>query len=666
MMLVAALLLPQLAQGSDSLILAASGKSEYQVVIAADAQEPIPAAAGEFVHFFKEITGITLAIVPDTDPMSAHEIIIGPSKHLDALAICIDWDKLGPGGYVIRTVGNHLLLFGGPARGTINAVYTFLEDHLGCRWYTPTFSVIPREPDLSVDMIHVEKVPAFESRSFEFRRSMPASPEDMAWAARMRLNYFLYASVSYKSIQRARELLSDPRFAKSLIGATRSKEKDGYWTTGRPEWWHTLAAPVGDGHCLLPREHFEKNPEYFGLDAAGKRNTLITPCLTHPAVLAIVVKNAREWLQNTPGANLISVSQPDSSGSISNEFCHCARCRSAWKKFSYKLTGNPLRGPIHDGDFPSWADRSLIRPAYDPTTTRVGPTGVLMEFINRVAEELATDYPGVLVHTFAYYWSYYPPAEMKLHRNVVIDFAPLDECRYHPLADCTHSEQLHGLWTALRRWRKLTPHVWVWRYDYGGKFRPTIRYLDRYMRQLEGARMGGAYFHSISDFYPAAQASSMSDLRRYIYAKLLWAPRWDMRKGIEEFIRAFYGAAAEDMLAYFLDTQEPTSYDGAFYRSDPFHYHDFHSVGTDPVKQEAVRRWDRLLEAAEARVVDAPRHLERVRVERLALQLCALERLPEDDPVRVRAYRDFFANAERAGYDAQALDKLRAKFGPKN
>ena len=664
--MLAGTLCSQPAQGSDRLELAVSGKSHYQVVIAQDAQEPIPAAAAEFVHFFKEITGVTLPIVTDAEPMSEHEILIGSSKHLDNLAIYIDWESLSGEGYMIRTVGNHLVLLGGPTRGAINAVYTFLEDDLGCRWYTPTFSVISKKPDLSIGIIHVENVPAFESRSFEFRKSMPASTEDVAWAARLRLNYFLSASVSYLSIQRARELLSDPRLAKSLIGATRSKEKDGNWTTGRPEWWHTLAAPVGDGYSLLPREHFEMHPEYFGLDADGKRNPSITPCLTHPEVLAIVVKNAREWLKNTPGANLISVSQADSTGDISNAFCHCPRCREAWKKFTYRLNRNPLNGPIQDGDFPSWADRSLVRPAYDPTTSRVGPTGVLMEFVNRVASELEKDFHGVLVHTFAYYWSYYPPEQIKLHPNVVIDFAPLDECRYHPLAECTHSEQLHGLWTAARRWRKLTPHVWVWRYDFGEKFRPTLRYLDLHMRELEAAGMGGAYFHNINDCHPTSHASSMSDLRRYLYAKLLWDPQWDMRKGIEEFIQAYYGDAAEEMLAYFLDTQVPSSYDATFYKSESFHYDDFHSlVGSDPVNREAIRRWDRLFEAAEEKVAAAPQHLERVQVERLALQLCTMERLPEDDPVRLKAFQDFFPRAEKAGYGDSELKKLRTRFQPR-
>ncbi|MCK7482461.1 MAG: hypothetical protein M0C28_39075 [Candidatus Moduliflexus flocculans] len=37
---------------------------------------------------------------------------------------------------VVRTAGNDLVLAGGGPRGTLYAVYTFLEDVVGCRWWT--------------------------------------------------------------------------------------------------------------------------------------------------------------------------------------------------------------------------------------------------------------------------------------------------------------------------------------------------------------------------------------------------------------------------------------------------------------------------------------------------------------------------------------------------
>ena len=88
---------------SEPLVLARQGSSEYQIVIAKDAMQPIPAVAEDFVALFETITGVRLPIVTDDKPMTKHEIIIGPSKHLDMLSPYVDWERLGREGYVIWT-----------------------------------------------------------------------------------------------------------------------------------------------------------------------------------------------------------------------------------------------------------------------------------------------------------------------------------------------------------------------------------------------------------------------------------------------------------------------------------------------------------------------------------------------------------------------------------
>ena len=71
------------AEGGDLLQLARGGESAYTVVIGKDAEEPVPTAAKDFVHFFKEITGAELSIVTDDEAMGEREIMIGPSKHVE-------------------------------------------------------------------------------------------------------------------------------------------------------------------------------------------------------------------------------------------------------------------------------------------------------------------------------------------------------------------------------------------------------------------------------------------------------------------------------------------------------------------------------------------------------------------------------------------------------
>ena len=72
----------------------------------------------------------------------------------------IDFAALGKEGYVIRTVGKHVIIAGGPVRGAMYGVYGLLEDHLGCRWFAPDVSRIPKSKRLAIGSIDDRQIPA--------------------------------------------------------------------------------------------------------------------------------------------------------------------------------------------------------------------------------------------------------------------------------------------------------------------------------------------------------------------------------------------------------------------------------------------------------------------------------------------------------------------------
>ena len=126
------------------LVIADGAKSAYTVVVASDASPSERHGAKELQMFLKEISGATLPIATDTDRVQGPMILLGQSKKLDALAK-IDFEALGDEGFVMRTAPPHLILAGGRQRGSRYAVYTFLEEQLGCRWFTPTACRIPKQ-----------------------------------------------------------------------------------------------------------------------------------------------------------------------------------------------------------------------------------------------------------------------------------------------------------------------------------------------------------------------------------------------------------------------------------------------------------------------------------------------------------------------------------------
>lgn len=304
--------------GADAIQLTVKGKSEreyllagYQVVVADDASQEVLAAAAELSGFLEMVTradrfGAEFTVVKASSARPDHQIILGRSRALDDLNLPIDWEALGDEGFVIRTVGRKLVIAGGPRRGTINGVYTFLEDVIGCRWYTPEFSVIPHKPTLSVPPLNIRKVPVFESRYVHCH-----AITDVNWAARQRLNTFTrgvtYGMKADGTRVRWGSFINEPKIAGSY-----------HYAVGAGV--HTLGP--GD---LLPYSEFGKHPEYFAF-VNGKRVKDGRPCLTNPDLLSFVIKRAKDYIKSDPTARVISISQIESPHG-----CQCPDCQAVFR-----------------------------------------------------------------------------------------------------------------------------------------------------------------------------------------------------------------------------------------------------------------------------------------------------------------------------------------------
>ncbi|MDP7211761.1 MAG: hypothetical protein QF507_08375, partial [Vicinamibacterales bacterium] len=94
----------------------------------------------------------------DADERVEKEVLIGPSQHVSELMVGIDLSRMADEEYLITTVDSSLILTGGQRRGTPNAVYTFLDEVLGCRWFAPDCTVVPTKPTLRVKSISPFKV----------------------------------------------------------------------------------------------------------------------------------------------------------------------------------------------------------------------------------------------------------------------------------------------------------------------------------------------------------------------------------------------------------------------------------------------------------------------------------------------------------------------------
>src|SRR5262245_51318581 len=136
-MLVALLFFSPEACTHAALTLAAKGRSPFQIVVASNAIPSERYAAEELQRYVETITGAKLATVTDSEPARSAEILLGDNAHLKRLGLKVEFNELGPEGFVLRTDHNKVIIAGGQPRGTLYGVYTFLEERLGVRWFTP-------------------------------------------------------------------------------------------------------------------------------------------------------------------------------------------------------------------------------------------------------------------------------------------------------------------------------------------------------------------------------------------------------------------------------------------------------------------------------------------------------------------------------------------------
>ncbi|MDR1053894.1 MAG: hypothetical protein LBL39_06925, partial [Planctomycetaceae bacterium] len=117
---------------AETLTLSEDGKTNYVIVLSAEATPLEQTAAKELKQHLDAVTGADFNIVRESEVDVANpQIVVGNSKRAKEFLPEIDVAKIPYDGIVIKTVGKNLVLLGHPQRGTLYAVNTLLEDVVG-------------------------------------------------------------------------------------------------------------------------------------------------------------------------------------------------------------------------------------------------------------------------------------------------------------------------------------------------------------------------------------------------------------------------------------------------------------------------------------------------------------------------------------------------------
>jgi len=272
----------------ENYILFSDRKSDYRIALSKQASESEQWAAKELQHWLKEISGAELPIQDLSQSFSGHQIVIGYNELVKAETGAnapADLDE----SFRYFNSGADILIYGGKMRGTMYGVMAFLENELGCRWYTPEVSVIPQRKTFSFNWFdHTEKPGIRVRNDFYFEAFDPI------WAARNRMNGTLGFSPD----------------SKKQPGGT-----ENYWAV------HTFYP------LMPPEEFFAKHPEYYSLIDGKRIHERAQLCLTNPDVLKIITERIKKRMCESPEYLIYDVSQNDWYNP-----CQCEKCQAIVKK----------------------------------------------------------------------------------------------------------------------------------------------------------------------------------------------------------------------------------------------------------------------------------------------------------------------------------------------
>ena len=349
--------------------LARDGQAAAQIVMPEAATPVERTAAQELRQHLEKVTGSAFSIVTESSAKSGPRLLVGnteASRRLapDFLAAQAAYDSI-----LLKTVGDDVILTGHPQRGALYAVYTYLEETVGVRWWTSDETFIPRLPDLPLPKLDMRYAP-----KLRFRESYYLDAFDALFKTRLKGN------VS----SRTRYMLAPMEMIPEAYGGNHRL----IHFKGRNSAYHSFY------ELVPPNVYFDRHPEWFSEIKGTRTHKGAQLCLTNDEMRRELTKNALALLREDPGADIIQISQNDHAGR-----CTCKTC----------LAVEQEEGGVG---------------------TASGP---LLRFVNQVAEEIEKEFPRVFVETFAYQYTRQAPAKVRPRANVLIRLCAIECSFLQPL-----------------------------------------------------------------------------------------------------------------------------------------------------------------------------------------------------------------------------------------
>ena len=514
------------------------GKAMADIVIGEKANGVEQYAADELAYHIAKASGVKLEIVTegkaDLSRMPYH-FFIGATDAARTAGLPVG--RLENEERVLKTAGNGFYLLGGDvpstkkaasaswgpsARGTMYAVYDFLETEMGVRWLWPGKSgeYVPKAATIAVCGIDRRGIEPYIMRVW-CGLSRTGKGDLYGWTSRREMNRFY-------------------------------DEQDKFMVR------HRVGKRVhfGTGHAFgkFVERFLDTHPEYFQLKPDGTRGPWhpgktgwnCSMCVSNPDLPKIVVddwyaKYVRESAKSLlPYLPVVNACENDTPGA-----CLCAKCRS-WDgpdprfKLNAYWNGSDKSPEMSSSmgiygrlcDMNRWGE-SAKKP---PTKYSANVGDRYAKFYNAVLAEARKRMPDARLVAYAYQNYLEGPIETKVDPGVVIDFVP----RMYLPYDKAESDFLRQCW---ENWRKAGVRDLIFRPNFThalGGF--PVDQARQYCEDIAWCADRGLYGITLDSMMGSYSADAMHD---YAITRSFRDPKRGYEKAREDMTGAFGSAKAE-------------------------------------------------------------------------------------------------------------------------
>jgi hypothetical protein len=394
--------------------------------------------------------------------------------------------------YEIITQNSGIIIKGNSDRALLFAVYDFLG-RLGCQWLAPQLDlyegvseIIPHKTDLSYSAIAPKiEQPVFAYRKIDVDGGRSHTAENLAliidWMAKVRYNT-LRVPVNLNGNDRVQW----DKWRSALI--PELKKRDLLLEIGGHGYQNFIHAKMEDGKL------FQKHPEWFGKDSS---------CMSSPSdrlVFNTSDTNAVKYFTN----NIISYIKQHPEINIFG---------------------------LWPPDVGRWADCKEMEALGTPADRQAA-------LANKIAAAIYEVRPEVKLEIIAYSYTLLPPQTIKLHKNIQVDFCPINQSFEKQIYDSSSVNNLEYV-NAIKVWRQsFTGEIGLYSYyrKYAWRSAPNVipHYIQKDMQWYAKVSMQGiSTYAEPGDWYTY-------ELNHYILAHVAWNPHADVNTLCDQLYKARY------------------------------------------------------------------------------------------------------------------------------